>query len=228
VLEAGWIEPVVILALALTVFVACRWGPVTSRQQTASRRVAPTTPIRPDSPPGVTVQTASWLWPAVAAGLLVATKQYLVLVVPLLMLLPVGGGWKTRLKFLAATALVAAVMTLPPALPDVGAFVRSAVTLQFHQPFRADALSFLVPIAATIGHTPPTWIAFAAAFAVIAFALWRAPRTPTGFALATAAVFFAFFAFNKQAFCNYYHFVIAALCCALAAHEVGDKQRCAE
>ena len=30
-------------------------------------------------------------------------------------------------------------------------------------------------------------------------------------------MFFAFFAFNKQAFCNYYHFVIAALCCAIAA-----------
>ena len=26
-----------------------------------------------------------------------------------------------------------------------------------------------------------------------------------------------FFAFNKQAFCNYYFFVIGAMCCAIAA-----------
>ncbi len=32
-----------------------------------------------------------------------------------------------------------------------------------------------------------------------------------------ALVLLVFFAFNKQAFCNYYYFVIGALCTALAA-----------
>jgi hypothetical protein len=35
--------------------------------------------------------------------------------------------------------------------------------------------------------------------------------------LAVAFVFFAFFAFNKQAFCNYYSFVVGALCVALGS-----------
>ena len=42
------------------------------------------------------------------------------------------------------------------------------------------------------------------------------PRTPAGFAGGVALVYFAFFAFNKQAFENYYFFVIGALCCAVA------------
>jgi hypothetical protein len=51
----------------------------------------------------------------------------------------------------------------------------------------------------------------------IAMALWRAPRTPAGFAAAVAVTFTVFFAFSKQAFGNYYFFVIGALACALAA-----------
>jgi hypothetical protein len=124
-----------------------------------------------------------------------------------------------RWRLIATAALVAALAVAPVALWDVSAFVRSVVTLQFHQPFRSDALSFLVPLAARTGAAPPTWIAFAAALAVTVVALRRAPRSPAGFALAVGAVFFAFFAFNKQAFCNYYHFVIGALCCALAASD---------
>ena len=34
----------------------------------------------------------------------------------------------------------------------------------------------------------------------------------------------AFFAFNKQAFCNYYHFVIGALCCAVAVATPGPER----
>jgi hypothetical protein len=52
--------------------------------------------------------------------------------------------------------------------------------------------------------------------AVSALSLWRLPSTPAGFAAAVALNSFAFFAFNKQAFCNYYFFVIGALCVALA------------
>ena len=50
-----------------------------------------------------------------------------------------------------------------------------------------------------------------------ALALWRLPRTPAGFAMAIAVTFIGFFVFNKQAFCNYYFFVIGALCASLAA-----------
>jgi 4-amino-4-deoxy-L-arabinose transferase-like glycosyltransferase len=46
---------------------------------------------------------------------------------------------------------------------------------------------------------------------------WRLPRTPAAFATALAVTFLSFFAFNKQAFCNYYFFVIGAFAVTLAA-----------
>ena len=64
---------------------------------------------------------------------------------------------------------------------------------------------------------PPAWPAFVLAPLALAVGLWRAPRTPAGFALAVALTFLVFFAFNKQAFVNYYFFLVGALCCALAA-----------
>jgi 4-amino-4-deoxy-L-arabinose transferase-like glycosyltransferase len=50
------------------------------------------------------------------------------------------------------------------------------------------------------------------------------PRSAGGFALAVAIVYFVFFAFNKQAFVQYYYFVIGALCCALAVWETLPAQ----
>ena len=51
----------------------------------------------------------------------------------------------------------------------------------------------------------------------IALALWRCPRTPAGFAAAVTVVYLTFFAFNKQAFANYYYFVVVTACWATAA-----------
>ena len=55
--------------------------------------------------------------------------------------------------------------------------------------------------------------------AVTALALWRAPRTPAGFALVVGVAFLGFFAWGKQAFANYYLFVVGALCLAVAASD---------
>ena len=41
--------------------------------------------------------------------------------------------------------------------------------------------------------------------------------TPAGFAACGSLVFFAFFAFAKQAFCNYYFMILGFICCAVAA-----------
>jgi hypothetical protein len=68
------------------------------------------------------------------------------------------------------------------------------------------------------GHDqPPAVIAFLAAGLASGLALWRLPRTPAGFSAAIAVTFFAFFMFNKQAFTNYYFFVIGALYVTLAS-----------
>ena len=148
----------------------------------------------------------------VPLGLLIATKQYLPLVLlasPLL---------RPNLRaLLPRAAVVAGLVTVPMALWDLPAFLHSAVLLQFRQPFRPDALSYLAALSDVGLGTGPSWLGFLAAGAAAAFSLRRCPRTPAGFAAAVALVLLAFFAFNKQAFCNYYHLVIGAFCCAAAA-----------
>ncbi len=158
-----------------------------------------------------------------AVGLLLASKQYSVFIVPLLLLLvPLRGREAWGLLWRAA--VTAAVVSLPLALWDVGAFLRSVVTLQVHQPFRTDALSYLAWWVSQGHAPPPIWIPFVAVLGVLGLALWRAPRTPAGFAASVALAYVTFFALNKQAFCNYYFFVVGALCVAVAAARLpGDS-----
>jgi hypothetical protein len=154
-----------------------------------------------------------------ALGLLVATKQYTVLMVPLVWLLledPVA--WKQLASVFIKAAIVALAITLPFFLWDPRAFYRAVIVFQFLQPFRLDALSYSV----WIHHNYPqlrieTWAPFLSALPAIAFALWRCPRTPAGFAAAVTIVYLVFFAFNKQAFCNYYYLVIATACWSAAS-----------
>jgi hypothetical protein len=182
VLQMGWTEPLLIGALAVTVFCACRY------------------------PRGLPY----------ALGMLLALKQYTIFVVPLIPLLtPLRGRALWALVWRAGA--LAFVLTIPFVLINPNAFLWSVVKLQFHQPFRMDALSFL-PWWVSRGHAqPPIGVAFGATLLAIALCLWRAPRTPAGFASAVAFVYCTFFAFNKQAFVNYYYFVVGALCIAVAA-----------
>jgi len=152
-------------------------------------------------------------------GLLLASKQYLVFAAPAVFLLaPEPDRLRRALVLLAQAVGVALALTLPLALWNLGAFIRSAVTLQFHQPFRPDAISVLVPLVRAglpraLGSLLPLLFAPLALW----LALRRCPRTPAGFALAVGFVYLVFFAFNKQAFCNYYFLPLAALCAAIAA-----------
>jgi hypothetical protein len=188
VLEQGWTEPFLVLLLGLVVFCACRFRA------------------------GL----------GVALGLFLASKQYLLLAVPLIPLLrPPGHDRETLRRWSLTVALpavvVVAALTLPFAVWNLPAFVHDVVTLQVQQPFRADALTFLAAFAYLTGVRLPSSLAFLAAILAMVVAWQRCPRTPSGFALAVGFVFFAFFAFNKQAFCNYYSFVVGALCVALGS-----------
>jgi hypothetical protein len=191
VLEQSWTEPFVVLFLAATVWCAARHP-----------RLAP--------------------W---ALGLFLGIKQYVVLALPLALLLARPPMTLAGFRAVVVRAvLVAAAVTLPLALLDVPGFVRAVVTLQFVQPFRPEALSYLGLLAGRVpaGAPPPPapfgpGVAFAAALVVAALALWRVARTPAGFALGVSAVFLAFFVLNKQAFANYYFFVVGALCVTVAA-----------
>jgi len=183
VLEQGWTEPFVLLALCATVFAAIR------------------------SPKQVPL----------FFGLFLASKQYAFLACPALaLLLPRPFQWKAYAVALGRSVLVVAVITAPFFFWGIAPFVRSVVTLQFYQPFRAEALSYLVWFARGDQHWP-AWVSFVAAAVGAALALWRGARSPTGFAAGVALTLIGFFAFNKQAFCNYYFLVIGACALGLAA-----------
>ncbi len=156
-------------------------------------------------------------WKLIAAlGLLLAIKQHMVLLIPAVFLLT-GENWRAAIRLLIAAIALAALVTLPLALWDPAAFVRGVVLLQLWLPFRHDALSFPAMVNAWWGVAPsPIWgfVAYAAAMGVC---LRRCPRSAGGFAMATGISLLAFFAFGKQAFCNYYMLVSAAFACAIAA-----------
>ena len=154
-----------------------------------------------------------WPW---LFGLLLATKQHLILGVPAAFLL-VSPPFR-REKFLRALAkavLLAALVTAPFFLWDAAAFIKSLVLFQIDLPFRPDALSYTA-LFARVGIWLPSWIGFVATIPVTALFLKRAPRTPSGFSMATALMFFSLFVLSQRAWCNYYFFVIGAMCCAIA------------
>jgi len=161
-------------------------------------------------------------WPRLlplAFGLLLAIKQYTFILIPLTpLLLGFPFGWQRTLRFLLQSLAVALVVTLPFVLWNPAAFYRSVLWLQTVQPFRVDTLGFLA-LWTEAGHAAPPVVPFfvAATLLAAAWALRRFPATPEGFAAGAALVLLGFFAFNKQAFCNSYFFVLGALSCALAA-----------
>jgi hypothetical protein len=190
VLEAGWVEPVIALLLAATVWTALRHP----------------------------------RWLAIPLGLLLASKQYMIFAVPAVWLLLPAIPSGRRLRVGIETVATAAVC-LPFAILGGKRFWQSVVVWQFHQPFRPDALSYPAWLihsfpALAAGHSVARLapvVAFGAATVMLLFCLWRCPRTPAGFAATVGMVLAVFFAFNKQAFCNYYYFAIASFCCAISA-----------
>jgi hypothetical protein len=132
--------------------------------------------------------------------------------------------WKMVARECVKAIALAAALTVPMVLWNPGAFIKDVVLFQFRQPFRIDALSFLAFLARQTGTVLGAWVGFVALIPAVALALWRAPRTPAGFAAANSLSFLAFVAFNKQAFSNYYYFVIALLVAAAAGAEPPAKK----
>lgn len=194
VLEQGWTEPLAVCLLGLLLFAVCRVP-----------RLLP--------------------W---AAGLLLVAKQYLLIATPLVWRQLRAEAASDRaagaLDFksgVARTATAALAVTLPFAIWHLPAFVDHVVLLQTREPFRIDSLSYLSWAArAGLGEGSFIWAGLAAA-AGLAFSFWRTPATAGGLASSLALATFVTFAFGSKAFCNYYFFVIGALCYAAA---VGDEE----
>ncbi|MFZ5468229.1 MAG: hypothetical protein ACOZIN_02230 [Myxococcota bacterium] len=163
-----------------------------------------------------------------ALGVFLVSKQYNLLALPaVFLLLPRPLAWRESGRFLLKTAATGAALTLPFFLWDPKGFWHSVVALQFLQPFRGDALSYLGWHWHQTKEQLPSLVGFLAVVPASALALWRCPRTPAGFAAAVAFIYLVFFAFNKQAFCNYYYFVVGALCAAVAASRLDSPGRSA-
>jgi uncharacterized membrane protein len=174
------------------------------------------------------VMFSAFRWPKalpVALGLYLSTKQYTVLTLPLLpLLIDRPTHWRTLWRILLKAFLVVMAINLPFLLWNVRGFFRSIVEFQLMQSFREDALSYLVFIHQHITATPlPSWVALVPLVVLIPLCLSRIPSSPAGFALGVTAVHLFFFAFNKQAFCNYYYFVIATACWSIAAAELAPS-----
>jgi hypothetical protein len=152
-----------------------------------------------------------------AAGLMVVTKQYLgfcgLAVLRLMLLRPRQWLW-VGLSVVAAACIV----TLPLALWHPNAFMRNVVWLQTQEPFRMDSLSYL-SWAARHGYGQGTFMwAVGSAVAAAVIGIIATHNTPAGFASSVTLTTFLMFAFGSKAFCNYYFFVLGALCVTLAAY----------
>jgi hypothetical protein len=200
VLEAGWTEPLAVLLLAMVVFFACREKSFLFESR-----------LNEGGGDG------SSIWGLVISlALLLVVKQYMILIAPL----GVWLLWPQRARMLRqilVAIVIAMCVTVPMALWHLRAFMWSVVLLQFHQPVRPDALSFLPRLIELTRIPGATALPFLVVLAMMVWSILRLPRNPAAFAAATALMFLLFFAFNKQAFCNYYFLVIGGLCCAVAA-----------
>ena len=154
----------------------------------------------------------------VVLGLLIACKQYMIFMFPLIILLiPTDSPRRFWVRSCGWTVGSAFVVTAPLAFWNFPAFLWNVGLAQWYQVFRMDALSYAAVYARVFGKLPSQSIPFLLLGATLLI-LWRyGERSPAGFATALAFCLGLFFAFSKQAFCNYYFLVIGTLCCALAA-----------
>lgn len=165
-------------------------------------------------------RTPRWLF--LALGCLFAAKQYTVFLLPLLPLLTPEK--EKRWPLIWQSLGVAALITLPMALWDVDGFYRSAVQMQFKQPFRTDSLSYLVSIMHFGGPQLTPLVGFVALILAVVVALKAAPRQAAGWCGAGGLAYMLFFAFNKQAFANYYFWVFSLLIAAVAVALPGQLE----
>jgi hypothetical protein len=153
------------------------------------------------------------------SGALLATKQFAVLVVPLLGLLKPRHA-VNQARSLVLSLLVAAAITLPFVLWNPQAFWHGTVRAHWLIPPREASLSVPTWLREQ-GIGAPGFLPFVLAGVMGFWLLWHwraAPAMARGalFAGGAATVWILFFAFAKQSFCNYYFLVLGAWCAAIA------------
>ena len=163
-------------------------------------------------------------WNFIVLGLLIASKQYTIFLFPLIVLLiPPASPRRVWEQAWGWTLGVAFAVTAPLAFWNFPAFLWDVGLAQWYQVFRVDALSYAAVYARVFGQLPSQFLSYIVLGAALLL-IWRyGSRSPAGFAAALALCLGLFFAFSKQAFCNYYFLVVGMLCCALAAMHTSDN-----
>jgi len=162
----------------------------------------------------------------IALGVVLATKQYAVLLLPafvLAMRRPIRV--RELLIQIGLVVGVVAVVTIPFLVWNPQAFVDSVVVVQFKQPLRPDSLSatvqWLAPSVA-LSNVALTALPLFAYAGSLLFA-WRFVERggPTTFGTVGALTLGVFFLFSKQAFANYYFLVVVLLLTSVATERRG-------
>ncbi len=161
-----------------------------------------------------------------ALGGLFGIKQYCVLLAPLaVFLLPEDRrSGRDLLRLLVHAGLISFALALPFFIWNPRGFVEDVVLFQIRQPFRMDSLSVTAQVALHTGRLLPVWLGFAALFAAQAAGFLLSARDPAGFAAFGALGFLLFFALGKQAFPNYYVFVLTLGAWAMALASAGPPR----
>jgi len=153
---------------------------------------------------------------ALSLGLFFASKQYVVLAIPII--------WLFRRSVSRRVVLVgfgiAAAIIMPFFLIDPAAFLRTILAIQVKTPFRADSISLLVWSVNEFGWPPP-WAfgvlpLLVGGLTAIALAI-RAPRTPAAFAAGFGLTLLVTVLLSRASFMNYYFLVSGAFLIAAVA-----------
>ena len=158
----------------------------------------------------------------VAVGVAIATKQYLLLALPLAILFLArtrADRWRIGWQ---STAL-AAITVIPFLAWDPGAFVWSTLGSLAGQIFRPDSLSYLAVLPVEWGSRLSTF-GFLLLLPVGALVVRRTPRTAFGFAASLGLMLLVFFAFSRQGSANYHFAVIGILCSAVAVSRTAGEE----
>lgn len=149
-----------------------------------------------------------------ALASVVAVKQIGILFVPPMWLAARARGYG---RLVLGSVVLAALTFLPFILWDREALWRGVIGFHLYSPFREDSLSVLAGVDVLTGYRPPAALGFLAAVVVIGLVVRRSEPGLAQAALGGAAIYLAFFAFNKAAHLNYYWLVETLLVLALVA-----------
>lgn len=144
-------------------------------------------------------------WAVFAFAVAIATKQHVLLLVPLAAWWPAFGLRRALTSLAGGTAVVLAWFLAAPA-----DFLNDALWFNLRLPPRLDSLS-LYTTAVLRGWTPHFALVALVTLGTLCYVMWRLPRDERGFALGATFVLFAFSLANKQSFFNEWTLVLQLL-----------------